>query len=902
VTLAAGTRLGVYEIAVQIGEGGMGQVYRATDTRLKRQVAIKVLPPSVAGDADRLARFRREAEVLASLNHPNIAHIFGLEGQEGRDAQDGPFLVLELVEGPTLAERIAQGPLPIDEALRVARQIAEALEAAHEQGIIHRDLKPANVKVKDDGTVKLLDFGLAKALDSGAAKAVESGGLSMSPTLSIHATQAGIILGTAAYMSPEQAKGRPTDKRTDVWAFGCVLYEMLTGRRAFEGDDVSDTLAVVLRGQPEWSALPPDVSPALRSILERCLAKERSGRIPDLSVVRYLMADAAADRPAAPSAAPRSGFKMALIASVAAIAAAAVAAAVVWSAMRARPASPERPARFALALPGPLVLGPDRAIVLTPDGRHVVSVIGASAAGGGQLMVRSLNELDAQPIKGVTGARAPFVSPDSRWIGYFDQGELKKVPLTGGPPITMCRVSGGTRGSTWGPDNTIVYATNDATTGLVSVSAGGGEPTILTRPDPAHGELDHLFPSFLPGGRAILFTIATSGSADSGVIAALDLKTGQRKTLVRGGSFAEYSPTGHLLYASGGSVRAVRFDVDRLEVSSDPVVVLDQVQTESSGAAQFSVAPTGALVYEAGDRGTSFDARTLVWVDRAGREQPLNTGPRAYLHPRLSPDGSRIAVSMADQDQDIYIFDIARRMLTPLTFGPASEQFPIWTPDGRHVLFRSDRAGIPNLFWQAPDGTGSAEQLTTFSQQLVVPAAITPDGTTLVVQVGTHLGIIRIGDREKVATLLDSPGVQTNAALSADGRWLAYNSTESGTSQIFVRPFPDVDAGRWQISTEAGTKPTWARNGQEIFYLSVVGGSMMTVPVRTTGGFSYDRPTKLFDGRPYYATPANRTYDVAADGKRFLMIRLPAIEAVPETKIVLVLNWFEELKARVPGK
>jgi len=597
VTLATGTRLGVYEIAVQIGEGGMGQVYRATDTRLKRQVAIKVLPPSVAGDADRLARFRREAEVLASLNHPNIAQIYGLEGRDGQDGpegHDGGFLVLELVEGPTLADRIAQGPVPLDEAMKIARQIAEALEAAHEQGIIHRDLKPANVKVKDDGTVKLLDFGLAKALDPAGTAA---GSATMSPTLSIHATQAGIILGTAAYMSPEQAKGRPTDKRTDVWAFGCVLYEMLTGRRAFEGDDVSDTLAVVLRGQPEWSALPPDVSPALRSIIERCLAKERSGRIPDLSVVRYLMADAATDRPAAPSVARRSGFKTALIASTAAIAAAAAAAAVMWWAMRARPASPERPARFALALPGPLVLGPDRAIVLTPDGRHVVSVIGASAAGGGQLIVRSLNELDAQPIKSVTGARAPFVSPDSRWIGYFDQGELKKVPLTGGPPITMCRVSGGTRGSTWGPDNTIVYATNDATTGLMSVPAGGGEPTILTKPDPAHGELDHLFPSFLPGGRAILFTIATSGSADNGVIAALDLKTGQRKTLVRGGSFAEYSPTGHLLYASGGSVRAVRFDVDRLEVSSDPVVVLDQVQTESSGAAQFSVDSTGALVY-----------------------------------------------------------------------------------------------------------------------------------------------------------------------------------------------------------------------------------------------------------------------------------------------------------------
>jgi len=901
VALAPGTRLGAYEILTLIGSGGMGEVYRATDTKLHRDVAIKVLPSDVAADPDRLARFEREAQVLASLNHPNIAHIHGVDESAGV-----PALIMELVEGPTLADRIARGPIPLDEALPIAKQIAEALEAAHEQGIIHRDLKPANIKLRPDGTVKVLDFGLAKAFDP----TTTSGGLAtLSPTLSIHATQAGIVLGTAAYMAPEQVRGTAVDKRADIWAFGVVLFEMLVGRRLFEGVTISDTLASVLREPIAIDALLPSIPERLQRVLRRCLERDPKQRLRDIGDARIDLtelfvgaSDTAGERPAAPPVAAGSGLRTTLVASAAAMAGAAVAAAIVWSAMRARPVPP-RPLHFALATPDGLAPGPDRSIVLAPDGAHVVSVNGSSSAGGGQLMVRGLDELEPRPIKGVLTARAPFISPDSHWIGYFDQGELKKVPMSGGPPLVICRVSGGTRGSTWGPDGTIVYATNDTSTGLMSVPAGGGEPTILTRPDPAHGELDHLFPSFLPGGRAVLFTIATSGSADNGLIAALDLKSGQRKTLVRGGSFAEYSPTGHLLYASGGSMRAVRFDVDRLEVSNDPVVVIDHVQSRPSGAAQFSIAPTGALAYAVGGADAGFDARTLVWVDRAGREQPLNAPPRAYLHPRLSPDGARIAVSIVDQDQDIYIFDISRQMLTPLTFGPASEQYPVWTPDGRRVLFRSDRSGIPNLFWQSPDGTGRVEQLTSYTAQLIVPTAITPDGTTVVVQAGTHLGIIRIGDAQKITPILESPGIQSHATLSPDGRWLAYNSTESGTPQNFVRPFPNVEGGRWQVSVESGVKPTWARNGQEIFYLGTVSGSMMTVPVHTAGGFTYDRPTKLFDGRPYYAAPAGRTYDVALDGKRFLMIKTPVTEpSAPQAQVVMVLNWFEELKARVAAK
>jgi serine/threonine-protein kinase len=906
VALAPGARLGAYEILSLIGQGGMGEVYRATDTKLRREVAIKVLPEAFAADPERTARFQREAELLATLNHPNIAAVYGVEDSAGVTA-----IVLELVEGETLADRIARGPLEIDDAIAVARQLVDALEAAHDRGVIHRDLKPANIKVTPDGKVKVLDFGLAKM----AEREARVSGLSFSPTLSIQATYAGTILGTAAYMSPEQARGKPVDRKTDIWAFGCVLYEMLTGKQAFEGGEtVSDSVASILRSEVDWAALPLATPSHVATVLRRCLQKDPQKRLPHIGPVRLEFDDAERNSVLPDSTISRSGpsrratFVVASAALVAAMVSAAAAASIVWWVMRARPLPPQRPARLPLMMPADLPIwtgSPDRSIVIAPDGAHVVSVNGSGAGGGGQLMVRSLDQLEPLPIKGVAFARAPFVSPDSRWIGYFESGELKKVPMGGGPPITICRIRGGTRGSTWGPDNTIVYATNDSSTGLSMVPAGGGEPEILTKADTTHGEVDHLFPSFLPGGHVVLFTISTTGSIDNGMIASLDIKTGERKTLVRGASFAEYAPSGHLLYASGGSLHAVRFDPERLEVLSDPVVVADQIRTEPSGAAQFTIAPTGAFAYLSGGSG-NYEARTLVWVDRRGREQPVSAPVRAYLHPRLSPDGSRVAVAIADQEQDIWILDLARQTLTPLTFGSAVEQYPVWTPDGRRVLFRSDRSGIPNLFWQFADGTGTAEQVTAVTQTIVIPDAITPDSKALVVQTGVHIGIIGLDDRQKVSPVVEAPGIQSNAALSPDGRWLAYSSDESGTPQIFVRPFPNVDAGRWQVSSNGGTKPVWRGNGQELFYLglSAAGASLMAVPVHTTDRFSFGNPTKLFDGRPYYTVPLGRTYDVSADGQRFLMIK-PTIEADPSAtpvKAVLVLNWTEELKQRVPVK
>jgi serine/threonine-protein kinase len=904
VALGPGTRLGAYEILSLLGRGGMGEVYRARDTRLEREVAVKVLPDLLSSDSERLARFEREAKTLAALNHPNIAHIHGIE-----DALGTPALVMELVEGPTLADRIAKGPIPPDEALPIAKQIADALEAAHEQGIVHRDLKPTNIKVREDGAVRVLDFGLAKALDPMTSTSTNP---TLSPTLSVHATQAGVILGTAAYMAPEQARGRGADRRSDVWAFGVVVYEMLTGKRAFDGESITDIVAAIVRDEPNWTLLPSQVTPAMRTLLARCLAKDGRTRIPDMSVVRFLLADAETSRrDSGQSPVPVARRSVGVIAAAAAVAGAIVTSATAWWIAQSRPAPVPRPAHFVLGMPPDLPVetgGPDRSIVIAPDGAHIVSVNGTTAGVGGQLMVRSLDQTDAQPIKSVAFARAPFISPDSRWIGYFDANTLKKVPITGGPPVMICNVSGGSRGSTWGPDKTIVFATNDSSTGLLIVSADGGEPKVLTKPDPAHGELDHLFPSFLPGGRFVLFTIAAStGSVDDGMIAVLDLKTGERKTVVHGGSFAEYAASGHLLYASGGALHAIRFDLNRLEVLGDPVIVVDHLRTEASGATQFAVAPTGAFVYVTGGSGNS-EERTLVWVDRQGREQPLSTPVRAYIHPRLSPDGARVAVAILDREQDIWILDLARHALTPLTFGPAAESYPLWTNDGRRVVFRSARSGIPNVFWQLADGTGSVEQLTSFTQFPTMAHAFASDGQTLVIQAGSHLATMRLDDRQKITMIAEAPGIQGNAALSPDGRWLAYNSTESGQPQIFVRPFPNVDAGRWQVSNSGGVRPAWGSGGQELFFVSTVngiGGSIMAVRVHTTGTFTYDTPTKLFDARPYYFAPPNRTYDVTPDGQRFLMIKPAASTAETSdqpAKVEFVLNWFEELKPRVPLK
>jgi eukaryotic-like serine/threonine-protein kinase len=905
MALAAGTRLGPYEILSALGAGGMGEVYRARDTKLGRDVALKILPDSFTHDPERLARFRREAQVLAALNHPRIGAIYGLDEAIGIQ-----FLVLELVDGESLDKRIARGPIAVDEALAIAKQIAEALEAAHEKGIIHRDLKPANIALTGDANVKLLDFGLAKTTES-------AGGVSLavtdSPTITSPAmmTGVGVILGTAAYMSPEQAKGRAADKRSDIWAFGCVLYEMLTARRPFTGDTMSDVLAAILGREPDWARLPEGTSAAIRRLLRRCLEKDRRQRLADAADVRLDIEEALAF-PAvdtiAPAASPSRHVAPVAIA-MAFFGVALISALLMWVVMRPAPQASVRPAHFAIVPPPAQALaisGADRDVVLSPDGTRLVYT-GAR----GQLMVRSFDRLDAVPLADVTNAHAPFFSPDGRWIGFFTgtSGELKKVSVAGGLPITLCRTVGVPRGASWGPDDTIVFATNEPTTGLLRVRANGGKSEVLTTPDSAKGmEEDHIFPSVLPNGRAVLFTIAgVSSNAANAQVAVLDLTTGQRKTLIRGGSQAEYVDTGHLIYTATGSLRAVRFDLAKLEVLGDPVPVVEQVMTASTGAANFSVARNGTLVYVTGGAGTqNSGTRSLVWVTRQGREEPIAAPARTYLCPSLSPDGTRVALAINDQERDIWTWDFARQTLTRLTFDPGRDWYPGWTPNGRRIVFISARTGVPNLFSRLADGSGTDERLTTSSHVQFGSPSVSPDGTRLVFtevmpDTGEDLMWLSIDPSTGLSAGLPEPLLQTkfaerNAQISPDGHWLAYESNESGQEEIYVRPFPKVGDGRWQISSGGGNVALWARSGRELFYRN--GDSMMSASVQTTPTFSATNPTKLFQK---YAPGLGRNYDVSRDGQRFLMIKdtSPADQTIAASMVV-ILNWFEELKARVP--
>jgi serine/threonine-protein kinase len=872
------------------------------DTHLQRSVAIKILPESLATDVERLARFEREARVLASLNHPHIATIYGFEPVNGIQA-----LILELVDGPTLADRLKEGPLPLNEALAIARQIAEALEAAHEKGIIHRDLKPANVAFTADGEVKVLDFGLAKALNPDMPAEV-----SHSPTLSLAATHAGVLLGTAAYMSPEQAKGRAADKRSDVWAFGCVLYEMLTGTRAFGGEDISDTLAAVLRGEPDWNALPASIPPAIRSLLERCLDKNRSARIADVSTALYVfdqIATVAAIAAPEPVGISRRLLGPAIVSAliVGGLAATLVAWVLVRSASTPRP----RPARFAIVPPAaqPLNLsGFGRDVAISPDGTHIAYVGGTSRV---QVMLRAIDSLDAVPLASTAAAatltsrpREPFFSPDGRWIAFFAGFSLKKVALSGGPALTICGIRNNPRGGSWGGDNTIVFAMADSSTGLLEVSADGGEPKVLTMPDPAHGEMYHLFPEVLPGGQAILFTITMRGSTESSQVAVLDRRTGQRTVLVRGASRAVYLDPGYLLYAVETTIRAVRFDPVRLAVMGEPIPVVENVAADqSAGASNFAVSRQGTLVHVPG--GTSIaTARSLVWVDRQGRETPIPAPPRSYVVPRLSPDGTRVALESRDQDQDIWIWDFRGETLTRLTSDPTLDQGPVWTPDGRRIVFASQRAGVQNVFLQAADGTGNVERLTTSPNQQI-PTAVSPDSQHVVVREVAPKGkrdltLLTLGPPRRTEPLLAQ--ADGNADISADGRWLAYQSDESGQSEIYVRPFPAVNDGRWQVSSRGGTKPVWARSGRELFYLDAATDSLTRVTVETQGAtFKRDPPVKVLD-RAYYTRFGGRNYDVAPDGSRFLMIKDNPTGMATSPGIVVVLNWIEELKARLPIK
>ena len=881
----------------------MGEVYRARDRRLKRDVALKVLPESFTTDPDRLARFQREAEVLAALNHPHIAHIHGVE-----DSGHARALVLEFVDGLTLADRIAQGPLALDEALPIARQIAEALEAAHECGIVHRDLKPANIKLRSDGAVKVLDFGLAKAVGSDA----EVPGLSDSPTVTAPVTRAGIILGTAPYMSPEQAKGRPVDRRTDIWAFGVVLYELLTGTAAFPGDSVAETLSQVLTQAPNWELLPADTPSSIRTLLRRCLEKNPARRLDSALAVR-LEIDDALTSPAPVTTADGTQKRRRRVTREAIIALAAgtiITALGMWFVMRNGPqAAP--PVRFTITFPPtePLELSfSGRDIAFSPDGRYLVY------QSRGRLLIRALDQLDAVPLSGVTAGRTPFFSPDSRWIGFFERGDLKKVAVTGEPVITLSRNLGSPEGGTWGDDGTIVFSSEDGSVGLMRVSANGGEATVLTKTGATHN--GHYSPSMLPGGRGVLFTI-WANTPDERQLAVFDLKSGQQKTLLRGGVAAGYVDSGHLVYATvdsqgpgptSGTLRAVAFDLDRLALQGEPARISETLQLDMLSAANYAISRTGTLAYLPARANTG----SFVWVGRNGNETPIKgLPPRPYTTIALSPDGSRLAFATEDRDSDIWVWEIAREILSRLTSGPSNDWLPRWTPDGQRLVFRSDRAGPFNLYSVPADGSGLVERLTT-SDKDQYPNSVTPDGMVLASELRPKTGfdIVRFpavtlsqrsgntSDASAVTVLVSSSSAEFAANISPDGRYFAYQSDESGGFEVYVKPYPPVGQARWQISMGGGMAPVWARSGGELFYLD---GSnrLLAVPVQTSGTqFKSGKPAKLFEtaySSDFYS------YDVSPDGQRFLMMKQSeAGDRMRPPTMVVVLNWLEELKQRVP--
>ena len=772
--------------------------------------------------------------------------------------------------------------------------------------------------------MKVLDFGLAKALAPVGASATAAGDVTASPTITSPAmTAMGIILGTAAYMSPEQAKGRKADKRSDVWAFGAVLYEMLTGRRAFGGEDLSDTLAAVLKSEPDWSVLPADVPPPLRTLVQRCLAKDPRTRVADISTALFVMNESASLVSAAPVAALQSAsawqrpplWRRLVLPIAALVVGGAVVGTGVW--VTTRPSAP-RVTRFALSSPtgpGALLVDPQSIdLTITPDGKQIVYKA-MTASTGTQLFVRALDQLEPTPLTGLGIPRGPFSSPDGQWIAFVEPGPvtLKKVAITGGPVQVLCRLDGPSRGATWGDDDSIIFATALPSTGLQRVSADGGEPTVLTAPNHERGEADHLFPQFLPGSQAVLYTITPiTGGIDASQVAVYDLRTKESKILLRGGSQAKYLPSGHLVYAAAGTLRAVAFDLGRLEPIGSSVPVVSQVVTLSTGVAEFDVARDGTLVYVSGGGGLSAP-RTLVWVDRQGHEEAIKSAPaRAYVSPRLSPDGTRVAVDIRDQGSDIWVWDFARENLTRVTLDPGIDQAPVWTPNGRRLVFSSQIGGSPGaLFWQAADGSGTAEPLTQGSS-VERPSQVSFDGTaTRVLFTGagaSNTGDIRMLTVEKShsVSLLDTPSMEANGAISPDGHWLAYESNDLGpqtTMAVFVRPFPEVTKEKYLVSTDGGTQPLWARNGRELFYLAL-NGALMSVRVEPGARWTTGTPARLIDGR-YYRGAGNsypRTYDVSLDGKRFLMVKEAGDPNQPPApaRIVVVQNWFEDLKRLVP--
>jgi serine/threonine-protein kinase len=872
----------------------MGEVYHARDPRLDRDVAIKVLPEHLARDPERVARFQREAKVLASLNHPHIAAIHGFEEVEGKR-----FLVMELVDGA----------LSVEGALTITRQIAEALEAAHERGIIHRDLKPANVKITADGKTKVLDFGLAKAMTD----ELSASELAHSPTLTARHTRPGVVLGTAAYMSPEQARGKPVDKRTDIWSFGVVLYEVLCGCRPFEGETATDLVAKILEREPDWSTLPPQTPPIVQLLLRRCLAKDRNKRLHDIADARIDLEQAIADPTssmlrlgdAAISAADsrirravwRRSLPWVLIGMFAV--ALAITGVALWRATRPTPKPLVRLEVVMNAKEPPPGWGVQ--VAISPDGTRLAYLIGTWQSP--HLYLRTLDQLEGNLLPGTQEAWNPFFSPDGQWVAFFAGKKLKKVSVLGGAPLTLCDVTDGGYGGTWGTDGTIVFALSD-TGGLWRVPGAGGKAEELTKTDPTNKNATHRWPQFLPDGNSVIYTSHDDCHLfdfDEAIIEVVSLDTKQQKTLYRGGSYGRFVPSGHLVFVHKGTLFAAPFDLERLELTGPPTPVLEDVAFDSDyGNAEYDFSQTGTLVYRR--EAPSSQLSTLVWVDRQGAITPLLDTPREYGLLALAPDGKRLAVGIFEDKEnpsDVWVYDIERESLTRLTSDDGWDKNPVWTPDGLRVTYTFGKDfDSRDIMWRLADGAGEAERLveSSLSQS---PSTWSPDGKILVFsrweeKTKGDIWYLRLGGDRKPEVFLQTPSSEWSAQFSPDGRWLAYESYESAMREIFVRPFPSGDR-KWQISTDGGWSVRWSADGKELFYLQ--DNNMMAVTVSAEGAsFSADKPRKLFE----VPSSFSGWFDVSPDGQRFVMEKSAKEEKdADRTHLTFVFNWFEELQAKV---
>jgi Tol biopolymer transport system component/predicted Ser/Thr protein kinase len=885
MAILSGKRLGPYEILSAIGAGGMGEVYRARDTRLERIVAVKILPDHLSDRAELRERFEREARTIASLNHPHICTLYDIGLQDGTN-----FLVMEYLEGETLAERLKKGPLLLDQVLQYAIEIADALDKAHRKGITHRDLKPGNIMLTKSGTT-LLDFGLAKLRGPQAAVA----NLSALPTEGSNLTSQGSIVGTLQYMAPEQLEGKEVDARTDIFSFGTVVYEMATGKKAFEGKTSASVMAKILETDPPpISSLQPMTPPQLDRVVKKCLAKEPEGRwqaASDLTDALKWIAEGGSQVTLAPAAtAPAQGSRRPIGLGLAALGILAIGSIATWYLKPSLPRPPS-PAHLVVALPPGDRLAPlNIPVEISPDGTQLAYV--ATRNGVDQLFLRALDDTEAKPIPGTEGAFNPFFSPDGQWIGFFAQGKMKKVSIHGGVPVTLCD-AGLSGGASWGVDDSIVFApTRDS--GLWQVSATGGKAQILTTPDPAKGEFNR-YPQILPSGKGVLFTATNGAGWDESRIELLRLDTKERIVLVRGGNTGRYVPSGHLIYYRAGSLLAVPFDLARLEVKgTSPITVADGVRKAfGAGGADYSVSTAGTLAYISASP-HQFESR-LVWEDRQGGGKPTPAPPRAYSGLTLSRDGKQAAVTITSDTQRVWTYDLARGTLTQLTSEQGSRRDPVWTPDGKRLAYRSNKAGGWSLFWRPSDGSGSEERLTTSDKQQI-PESFSPDGQLLAIE-ETHsttandIWVLHLSDY-KEQPFLQTPADEYAPQFSPDGRWLAYISDESGGAEVYVQPYPGPGR-KWRISSGGGAGPRWNPNGRELFYQN--GDKMMAVDVTTSPSFSVGTPKMLF----VVEAEDIADWDVSPDGQRFLMIK-PVEQQQAATQINVVLNWFEELKQKVP--